>query len=115
MLRLDQIRLRPDENETLLPAKCAALLRVKPEDIVSCTVLRRAIDAREELTFVYTAAVEVRQEAAVLRRCRDRRVTSYAPEAYTPPLSCPRRTHRLSWWERALRDCSPRWCWPNAG
>ena len=91
MLRLDQIRLRPDENETLLPAKCAALLRVKMEDIVSYTVLRRAIDAREELTFVYTAAVEVRQETNVLRRCRDRRVTAYAPETYTlpPVLSAP--------------------------
>ena len=48
-------------------------------------MLRKAIDAREGLTFVYTAAVAVRNEAQVLRRCRDRRVTPYAPEVYRLP------------------------------
>lgn len=85
MLRIDQIRLLPGDSEELLRGKCAKLLRVPTGDVMSCTVLRKAIDAREGLTFVYTAAVAVRNEAQVLRRCRDRRVTPYAPEVYRLP------------------------------
>ena len=85
MLRIDQIRLLPGDSEELLRGKCAKLLRVPAGDVTSCTVLRKAIDAREGLTFVYTAAVAVRNEAQVLRRCRDRRVTPYAPEVYRLP------------------------------
>ena len=85
MLRIDQIRLLPGDSEALLPGKCARILRLPAEDIVSCAVLRRAIDAREGLTLVYTAAVEVKREDTVLRRCRDRRVSRYAPETYAQP------------------------------
>ena len=87
MLRIDQIRLLPGDSETLLPGKCARILRLPAEDIVSCTVLRRAIDAREGLTLVYTAAVEVKREDTVLRRCRDKRVSRYAPETYALPAA----------------------------
>lgn len=85
MLRIDQLRLPPGAPETLLRDKCARLLRLPPEDVRSCTVLRRAIDAREGLNFVYTAAVEVKNEPQALRRCRDKRVSTYAPESYTLP------------------------------
>ena len=87
MLRIDQIRLLPGDSETLLPVKCARILRLPAEDIVSCAVLRRAIDAREGLTLVYTAAVEVKREDAVLRRCRDKRVSRYAPVSYALPAA----------------------------
>ena len=87
MLRIDQIRLLPGDSETLLPVKCARILRLPAEDIVSCAVLRRAIDAREGLTLVYTAAVEVKREDTVLRRCRDKRVSHYAPETYALPAA----------------------------
>ena len=87
MLRIDQIRLLPGDSETLLPGKCARILRLPAEDIVSCAVLRRAIDAREGLTLVYTAAVEVKREDTVLRRCRDKRVSRYAPETYALPAA----------------------------
>lgn len=85
MLRIDQLRLPPGAPETLLRDKCARLLRLPPEDVLSCTVLRRAIDAREDLNFVYTAAVEVKNEPQALRRCRDKRVSTYAPESYALP------------------------------
>ena len=87
MLRIDQIRLLPGDSEALLPGKCARILRLPAEDIGSCAVLRRAIDAREGLTLVYTAAVEVKREDTVLRRCRDRRVSRYAPETYALPAA----------------------------
>ena len=87
MLRIDQLRLLPDEPETVLLHKCARLLRVEPSALTGLTVLRRAIDARESLTFVYTVIVSAPQETALLRRCRDKRVTAYAPEQYALPAS----------------------------
>ena len=85
MLRIDQLRLLPDQPESDLTAKCARLLRTDPSSLRDLTVLRRAIDAREGLTFVYTVAVSAPQEAALLRRCRDKRVTAYIPEHYVLP------------------------------
>ena len=87
MLRIDQLRLLPDEPKTVLLHKCARLLRVEPSALTGLTVLRRAIDARESLTFVYTVIVSAPQETALLRRCRDKRVTAYAPEQYALPAS----------------------------
>ena len=77
MVRIEGLKLAPGQDEQLL--------RVPEGDILSLQVLRRAIDAREELHFVYTAAVTLRQEKAALRRIRDRRVTPYAPETYRLP------------------------------
>ena len=88
MLRVDQLRLAPGQEESALGGKIARLLRVSTTDILRTEILRRAVDAREELFFVYTVAVEVRQEAAVLRRCRDKRVSAYRPEVYTLPAPC---------------------------
>ena len=85
MLRVDQLRLAPGQEPAVLRRKIAKLLRVGEGDILRVELLRRAVDAREELFFVYTAAVEVRQEAAVLRCCRDKRVSRYTPETYRLP------------------------------
>ena len=114
MLRIDQLRLHPGQQETLLRARCAKLLRVAPADITACTVLRKAIDAREDLTLVYTVSVSVKNEAQVLRRCRDKRVSVYKQEVYflPPPVTGP--ASGPSWWARDRRACSPPWCWPAA-
>lgn len=87
MLRVDQLRLSLDEPEEMLRLRAARILRVAPEEVGSLTVLRRAIDARDGVERVYTVALSVPDEARVLRR-RDRRVSPYAPAAYTLP---PRR------------------------
>ncbi len=87
MLRVDQLRLTPEEKESALRAKAAKLLRVSPEEITHLQILRRAVDARETLLLVYTVAVSVKREDAVLRRCRDRRVSRYAPQMYALPAA----------------------------
>lgn len=91
MLKLEGLKLAPEEKEAALHRKAARLLHIPEEDVLSVQVLRRSIDAREELHLVYTVAAEVRQEKQVLRRCRDRRVSRFAPERYVLPevLSSP--------------------------
>lgn len=91
MLKLEGLKLAPEEKEAALHRRAARLLRIPEEDVLSVQVLRRSIDAREELHLVYTVAAEVRQEKQVLRRCRDRRVSRFTPERYALPevLSSP--------------------------
>lgn len=115
MVRIEGLKLAPGQDEQLLRGKAARLLRVPEGDILSLQVLRRAIDAREELHFVYTAAVTLRQEKAALRRIRDRRVTPYTPELYRLPetLGGPRDAaggHR----GRSRGACSRPLFWPGA-
>ena len=52
MLRIDQLRLLPDQPESDLTAKCARLLRTDPSSLRDLTVLHRAIDARLSLIHI---------------------------------------------------------------
>ena len=87
MLRLEGLRLSPEAGKEQLNAKAAAMLRCRESDIVDMQVLRRAIDARDELRFVYTAAVSVKDEARLLKHCRDKHVSRYTPEVYMLPAA----------------------------
>ena len=87
MLKLEQVKLRPEQPESELSGKAAQLLRIPPEELLSLSVLRRAVDARAPLQLVYTLAVSVKNEKAALRRCRSKNVSLYAPESYTPPAA----------------------------
>ena len=57
MLRLEGLKLPLEVGAEQLKRKAAAVLRCREEDIAAVQVLRRAIDARDGLRFVYTAAV----------------------------------------------------------
>ena len=85
MLRVDGLKLCPGDDETLLTAKAAKVLRVSPQQILTLRILRKSVDAREELRFVYAVGVTLTQEDSVLKRCRDKRVSRYAPKAYALP------------------------------
>ena len=85
MLRLEGLKLPPDAGAKQLKAEAAALLGCRADEITALQVLRRAIDARDGLRFVYTVAVTVKDEARLLKRCRDRHVSRYAPEVYALP------------------------------
>ena len=89
LLKLEGLKLA-EEKEAALHRRAAGCAHPE-EDVLSVQVLRRSIDAREELHLVYTVAAEVRQEKQELRRCRDRRVSRFAPERYALPevLSSP--------------------------
>ncbi len=85
MLRLEGLKLPLDGGEEQLKAKAAAMLGCRMGEIAALQVLRRAIDARDGLRFVYTVAVTVKDETRLLKRCRDRHVSRYAPEVYALP------------------------------
>ncbi len=85
MLRIDNLKLPVGASEEELRAACAHALRVSAEALVSVRLLRRSIDAREGVRLVCAAAVEVRNEAGVLKRCKNKNVQPYASKKYMPP------------------------------
>ena len=86
MLRIESIKLPPEAGVAELIGQAARILRVREKDILSLRVVRRSVDAREDVRLVYTAEAAVADEAAVLRRCRSRHVSRAVPgPVYTPP------------------------------
>ena len=93
MLKIEGIKLPVGCGEDALSERVLKLLRLRNAgDLLSLTLLRRSIDAREGVQWVCAAAAEVKGEAAVLRRCRDKHVSKAAPrpvyqlpEPVTPP------------------------------
>jgi len=87
MLRIDAVKTTPDEGADALRQKAARALRIDARALGALRVLRRSIDARGgRVVFVWSLAVEVKNEAAVLRRCRNgNAVSRYVPDAYALP------------------------------
>ncbi len=85
MLRIDSLKLPIGADDAALRRAAARTLRIGADKIGELRLLRRSIDAREGVTLVCSAAVSVPDEAAVLRRCRGKSVSRYAPERYRLP------------------------------
>ena len=86
LLKIENLKLLPDEPLSRLTTAAAKALRVREQDIRSLQILRRSVDAREGVQLVYSVAVEVNSEDSVLRRCRNAKGSLYeAPAPYQPP------------------------------
>ena len=75
MLKIENIKLPPGSDMAALSAEAARILKVREKDFSSLRVLRRSVDAREEVSLVYTVEAAVKDEAAVLKRCRSKKVS----------------------------------------
>ena len=85
MLRIDNLKLPVGADKKALRAACERALHVSAAEISSVQLLRRSIDAREGVKLVCSCAVEVKNETAALKRCKNKNVQSYAPRRYAPP------------------------------
>ena len=92
MLRIENLKLSPGGGPSALRNAILHILRIPEKDLLALHILRRSIDAREGVRMVYTVEVEAADEAAVLRRCRDKHISKAAPrpvyqlpEPVTPP------------------------------
>ena len=68
MLKVENIKLAPGADMGALTAETARILKIREKDISSMQILRRSIDAREDVSIVYTVEVAVKDEMAVLKR-----------------------------------------------
>ena len=92
MLRLSGLSLPLDYTDETLRAAVAAKCRIDPEQLLSCAVARRSVDARrkEDVHFVLTVHFKAKNENALLKKCRFLSVVSAAP-----PLSVPAARFRF--------------------
>ncbi len=92
MLRLTEIRLGLDHNETDLKAAILHALGIPELELLGYCIRRRGYDARQSsgAVFVYTLDAEVKDETALLARFRNSRHISQAPdEVYRYPVQAP--------------------------
>ena len=85
MLRIDSLKLPLGAADAALRRAAAHALRTHEGNIRTCRLLRRSLDARDGVMWVCSAAVEVENEAAALKNCRNKNVMRYVPERYTLP------------------------------
>ena len=82
MLRLTEIKLPLDHPPEAIPQAALAKLHIKPAELISCRVFRRAHDARKRhaITLIYSLDVEAKNEAAILKRFEKDKDVKPAPD-----------------------------------
>ncbi len=71
LIRVEQISLTIDESDNILKRKTAEIMGIKPEQIKSLFVVKRAIDSRKKrqmIFFIYSVNVEIENAAAYLAK-----------------------------------------------
>ena len=92
MLKIENIKLLPGADTAALAAETARLLKVREKDLLSLRVLRRSVDAREDVALVYTVEAALKDEAAALKRCRSKKVSRLERKPgyrLPPPMPAP--------------------------
>jgi uncharacterized FAD-dependent dehydrogenase len=73
MLRLSQLKLPLDHDETALEAAACRRLRIRPDQLRHFRVVKRSVDARRQaIQLVYSLDLELTLSTAELRRLRSR-------------------------------------------
>ena len=96
MIRIQQMKLKPGHAAEALEEKAAKVLRLLPEQIASCHVVKQSIDARKkpEIWFL-DVTLKSGSEEKVIRRCRDTSVSRVTPAPYRfPEPGMEKGTHR---------------------
>ncbi|HQT00918.1 MAG: hypothetical protein B7Y26_06770 [Hydrogenophilales bacterium 16-64-46] len=73
MLRLTELKLPLDHPPDALRAAILARLAIRDDDLLGVSIFKRSYDARKKhaLLMVYAVDVEVRDEPALLKKCRN--------------------------------------------
>jgi uncharacterized FAD-dependent dehydrogenase len=82
MLRLTELKLPLDHGEGAIADAIRERLRIKPDDLRSYSVFRRAVDARKKsaIALTYTLDVDLKDEAVVLARNMSDKHLSLTPD-----------------------------------
>ena len=95
MLRLTELKLPLDHAEGAVDAALLKRLGIAAQDLIGFTVFRRGVDARKKsaIALIYTLDIDVKNERVLLKRLKDDRNVSLAPDTtyrfvtHAPPSS----------------------------
>lgn len=88
MIRVSEIKLSLDEEEELLKAKAAKILKINSKYISSLTIFKKSVDARkkDDVHFSYTVDVSITlDENQIVSKCKSNKVSIVKVYTYTPP------------------------------
>ena len=94
MIRINEIRLSLDEEETLLQAKASKILKINQKYIQHLTIVKKSVDARrkDDVHFTYSVDVDIAlDEAQIVAKCKNGKVSLVKPYRYELP-ACNRRS-----------------------
>ncbi len=89
MIKINQIKLPVTSNQDDLKKKIIKKLKLNSSTEFTYRILKKSLDARKkpELFYTYSVAVNIKNEAAIVRRCRDSSVLIYTEKQYRIPPS----------------------------
>jgi len=90
MIRIHQIKLKPDHTQKELELKLLRLLRINESELLSYHVRKQSLDARKkpDIFYSYTVDARIRDEAALPKRIQADKNFSFVTEApYQFPAS----------------------------
>ncbi len=90
VIRISELKLRPDHSNSDLEAEIRKELRLKNESF-QYEIMRRSIDARKkpEIRYVYTVDVTIQKPGSVLKRVKNKKVLLTEKPVYVFPCSEP--------------------------
>ena len=82
MLRLTELKLPLDHAEGAVEAALLKRLGIAAQDLIGFAVFRRGVDARKKsaIALIYTLDIDVKNERVLLKRLKDDRNVSLAPD-----------------------------------
>ena len=88
MIRINEIRLSLDEDESLLKSKAAKALKINEKYIDSYTIYKKSVDARKKDDVHFTYSVDViisLDENQITQKCKSSKVQLVKPYKYEMP------------------------------
>ncbi len=88
MIRINEIKLSLDEEETLLKQKAAKILRINEKYIKKISIYKKSIDARKKDDVHFTYSVDVKislDENQIAEKCKSNKVSVVMPYKYVLP------------------------------
>ncbi len=87
MLRITQIKIPVNDTGAELKDRLCRVLKIEKDRLLSWRIARKSIEARrhEPLSYVYTIYAEIKNEAAYLRKNRNKNISAYKEIQYQFP------------------------------
>lgn len=89
MIKINQIKLPVTSDQSELKKKIIKKLKLNSSAEFTYRILKKSLDARKkpELFYTYSVAVDIKNESAIVKRCRDSSVLIYEEKHYHIPPS----------------------------
>lgn len=88
MIRINEIKLSLDEDESMLETKAAKMLKINKKYIKSLTIYKKSVDARKKENVHFTYAVDITtalDEEQIVAKCKSNKIQLTKPYIYEIP------------------------------